>query len=480
MKTLIKFLYLVVCAAFISACNKTDQLTDNLSGMELKSGAMKGGPLFLVEPVEGDDTPSIQHAFDLAVVAGPGSIVQLAAGNYEIGFIAVHNFTGNFVGAGEGKTILTARNDLLCNDIISNQKLFTYLIKFIRGDVYMSDMTIQSPPGKLGDTPDGKISGLLEFSDYQTSDRPLNPEINYYIKASVNNVEFIGQPLIVANKPNYNTSKGIRASCDSNGPSDLTRSNIDITITNCSFKTIEYAVQYTNINNGSLVLGKQSNGNSFSGCKYSAQIYDIINVTLSVTGNLFYVPKDGMGLWVTNSKQSKFISESQQRKTVCDVDRNTFKTAIDGKYAINIGDNRRYAGEQFPMLVQLRNNSIELEGGATYGVDCWYLTGIVIRNNQFSGSSSVNGVRMGGYETTYNENGLMLGNNFSNFKSSLYTVLLNNKTRNWSIVGGNLGENVYDMGENNIITGMNVNTSEEPFGQTITDNLEGMRDGMNF
>jgi len=415
------------------------------------------------------------QAFADAKNAGPGSVVQLVEGLYFIGFIEIREFTGSLIGAGKGKTIITALTGLDCDKIKTSEQKFTFLLKYIGGDVYMADLSFLAPSGGICSTGDGKMSGLLEFSDYQTGYNSSN----MHIKACVNNVEFIGQPLTINGLPNFNISKGIRASCDSNGPSDLTRSNIDITITNCSFETIEYAVQYTTINNGSLVLGKQSNGNSFSGCKYSAQILDIINVTLSVTGNLFDVPKDGVGLWVSNNKQNKFISESQQRKTVCNVDRNTFKTAVGGKYTIDISDQRRFLGEQFPMLVHLKNNTVELEGGAAVGVNSVYLAGMVIRNNQFKGSSSSFAVRIVSNGTTFNEDGLMLGNNFSNFTSS-YTVLLNNKTRNWSIVGGNLGENVNNLGENNIITGMNVDTSEEPFGQTITDNLEAMRDGMNF
>lgn len=33
---------------------------------------------------------------------------------------------------------------------------------------------------------------------------------------------------------------------------------------------------------------------------------------------------------------------------------------------------------------------------------------------------------------------------------------------------------------NILVTGMNINTSDVPPGQTINDNLEGMRDGENI
>ena len=66
---------------------------------------------------------------------------------------------------------------------------------------------------------------------------------------------------------------------------------------------------------------------------------------------------------------------------------------------------------------------------------------------------------------------LMLGNNFSNAAYSVATVFLDNGTRNWTVVGGHLGQDVMNLGENNLVSGMNVNTSDVPLGQTISDNL---------
>jgi hypothetical protein len=231
------------------------------------------------------------------------------------------------------------------------------------------------------------------------------------------------------------------------------------------------------------VLGMQSNGNTFTGCQYSNQIYNNINVSLSVTGNSYYNIKNGYGININNVKDSKFTSEIQDHITICSIERNYFNT-VEGYYAMYIQDTRRSLGEPYPMLVLVKNNNFVVGGGA-YGIDCWYLEGAVIRNNQFRGSSTTAGVRIGGYIVNkvkiYNENGLLLGNNFSNFTPSTptsYSVILNVPTRNWSIVGGDVGESIRNLGENNLITGMNIDTSEVPLGQTITDNLEDMREGM--
>jgi hypothetical protein len=166
-------------------------------------------------------------------------------------------------------------------------------------------------------------------------------------------------------------------------------------------------------------------------------------------------------------------------RTLINIERNEFNVAYCG---IRIFDGRRAmeSGENMPVLVQLKNNLINLPDGASMGVNIFNLKDAVIRNNRFNGSSQF-GVRVRtrpSNGTIYNENGLLLGNNFSNTAFSVASVFLEPYTRNWTIVGGNLGESIIDLGENNIITGFNMLDSEDPFGQIIVDNLEEWREAM--
>ncbi|MFW9938975.1 MAG: hypothetical protein ACFFD5_15115, partial [Candidatus Thorarchaeota archaeon] len=50
------------------------------------------------------DTQNIQAAFDDAIAAGPGSTVQLTAGQFYTNAIFVQNFNGKFKGAGKCRT----------------------------------------------------------------------------------------------------------------------------------------------------------------------------------------------------------------------------------------------------------------------------------------------------------------------------------------------------------------------------------------
>lgn len=61
----------------------------------------------LVTPTGGDDTLTLQAAFDDAVAAGPGSTVRLAAGHYCVSApVIVRGFDGRWLGAGRDLTVV--------------------------------------------------------------------------------------------------------------------------------------------------------------------------------------------------------------------------------------------------------------------------------------------------------------------------------------------------------------------------------------
>ncbi|MDX9903079.1 MAG: hypothetical protein RB288_03270 [Bacteroidales bacterium] len=98
---------------------------------------------------------------------------------------------------------------------------------------------------------------------------------------------------------------------------------------------------------------------------------------------------------------------------------------------------------------------------------------MVIRNNRFTGYGD-----LALYLVSWSQGGLVLGNNFSTEEFGSAVAYLTPSTKDWTFVGGNLGDNVINYGTNNIFTGFNVNQSEAPFGQTIVDNLEATKDAL--
>lgn len=465
----------VTFTGLLFSCNKYEQMDLNLSGLSGTNPVSQSRMqevTYIVEPNGTDDTEALNDAFNEVISHGAGAVVQLVEGEYHLNFIEVREFFGTFRGAGKGKTIITTVSDLNVDALLS-QNLNTVLIRFVGGDVYMSDMTIKTPPGALSTGSQDWIDGLVGFSSITSQ----YTSENEYIRAGINSVEFAGHA--------DNTAHGLKAESGFQNtiPGGIPLSHIDITITNCSFDGMSlYGALIQQIRKGKIIVGAKNNGNLFNNVYYaSLGLWFNVNVEMYVEGNTFVNPvSTRFGMELFSSPYPGFNEQvAQTNVTVCNIEQNTF-TINGGTGGMLINDRRRYIyPDDLPMLVQVKNNRFNMSENAMTGIGCFNMSGMLIRNNIFEGSGQY-GVRiMGPSPYPYNENGLMLGNNFANATYSVTTVLLDTRTRNWTIAGGNLGESVTNNGENNIITGMNVNTSEIPLGETITDDLEEIRDALH-
>lgn len=468
MKRLVRMMFLLVFSCLLLACNESLQVPDDVPGVDLKKANLDC-PVYLVYPNGTDDTGNLLQAFEDASNAGPGSVVQLVEGEYFLNFIEIREFKGSFVGAGKGKTVITALTDLDCN-ALTTLKLYSYLIKFVGGDVLVSHMTIRAPSSFICGS--GGISGLLMFSDYTA----VYNSLEGHIRAMVDNVEFLGMKI----GTKYNASKGINAFPDTRATTGLTRCHIHLTVTNCAFDNLQYGIQYQNINGGEFVLGRKNDGNTFTKCYQPASCYDVINVDIIATGNTFIIPKGVYyGLDVINTPNSKFISEPQTRNTLLKIEFNEF-TLLGGDCGMYLHDHRRVTNpaENLPIVCEISNNKVHMTDEAYIAFSMIDLHSAVIRNNNFSGNGLYGCASAGCAAGGYNENSLYLGNNFSNATFSKTSILLNARSRNCTVIGGNAGDNVTDLGVNNRITGMNISYSDTPPGQTIVDNLHWIKEEM--
>ena len=480
-----KLFFFIAGISLLFACSKDEAPT--LSDDNPQNETLACGKVFMVQPTKGSDiTYQLKQTFADAIAAGPGSVVQLPEGDFELGFIEIHNFFGKFKGAGKDKTVITALEGLDIGPLVS-LNLNTFLIKFVGGDVYMCDMTVRTPPGVLTTDPnEWWIEGLVSFSaknrEYASPDD--------YIRAVVNNIDFIaGNEPVSGWKSNCN--QGLMAGFDSRYttiPGGWPLSPTDITITNCSFENFDiYGALIAYTNGGKIIAGNKNNGNTFINNSTSAYGYGgslafwhNTNMEVAAISNNFIDPAGArFGIEATSAPWPDYLQQVPQTKaTVFNIEQNIFNIT-GGIGGVLVNDQRRVIySDALPMLVQVKNNKFNMSDGAFTGMGCFNNAGMVIRNNKFIGSGSF-GVRvMRGPSSVFNENGLMLGNNFSSTIYSVTTVLLNNGSRNWTIVGGNLGERVNNLGDNNLITGFNVNSFEGEFGQTIVDNLGEMREAI--
>lgn len=472
MKTLIRFLFMAAFTSLLFACSEQELGVEGLAEVGLKAASTPA--VFVVNPGGGDDTPALQQAFEDAKAAGPGSVVQLVVGTYHLNFIEIREFFGTFRGAGKGVTVITPCAELDDDPLIS-QNLTVELIRFVGGDVLVQSMTFTTPPGELNPGSVIRVNGLLAFSSITAQ----YTSENEYIRAVADNLEFTGHK--------ENTVNGLVASSAFlyTIPGGVPLSNMDIEVTNCSFDGIrDYGALIMEMNGGNIVVGTKGNGNTFYNNYYaSLGIWHNVNVDISVVDNTFYNPSGTrFGIELYSSPYPARLEQVVQTKvTTCSIEQNVFNIT-GGTGGLLVNDRRRYFNpDDLPMLVQVKNNTFYLSNNGLTGIGCFNMHGMVIRNNKFEGNGQY-GVRiMGPTPYPFNENGLMLGNNFSNSTFSVASVLLDNRTNNWTIVGGDLGETVVDMTNGaggHLITGMNVNTSDVPLGHTITDNLEEMREGM--
>ena len=161
-------------------------------------------------------------------------------------------------------------------------------------------------------------------------------------------------------------------------------------------------------------------------------------------------------------------NETPTRATLFNVQNNVFN--IDhSNYGLWLKNLRRtkYPGD-IPVAFLLRNNQFNMTD-ASYVIKSWRTQGMVIRNNKFSGNGN-----FGIYLSSYNVDGLALGNNISTAEFLKCAIRLVKSTQNWTIVGGNTKGNVINEGIDNIITGINVSASDTPLGETISETLPPM------
>ncbi len=455
------------------ACSKDEAPT--ISGDNPQNETLACGKVFVVEPTKGDNTENLIQAFTKAKDAGPGSVVQLAEGEFELDFIEVRDFYGSIIGAGKGKTVITPKTGLDC-DVMEGNGLWKFLINFVGGNINVSNMTIKATDGTLCSNGTG-LDGLILFSDYNHN----YTSVDNYVKAIVNNVEFIGYKF---GNWWYNCWDAMGGGCNSKETSGLSRSHVDLKVTNCTFDSFGYGTQFIGIKKGNFILGTKNNGNILSDCAEAAVFYQTVNTDISVVGNKFNISDNYYwGLDFDNywDNTSAFVDEPQTKTPLFLIEGNEFNIAGDDSYGMWLHDHRiiSHPQEDLPVLIQMKSNKFNFSAAMAFGMYIMEVKGPVFRNNKFTGNGFV-GIRVtpSGYMDVPAENGLILGNNFANATFGRAAIVLSPYTINWTVIGGSMGGSVINLGTNNIITGINIHSSLEPLGQTITDNFQVIREAM--
>jgi hypothetical protein len=472
MKTTKLVFLILTCLGLLFGCNQFEMPDDDLTDLDLKKAVKTA--VFIVEPSGGDDTPDIMQAFEDAKAAGPGSIVQLCEGEYHLGFLQINDFYGSFRGAGKNKTVITAMNNLDAITLFA-QNLPHDLVKFVGGNVHLSHFTLQTPPGRLTLSVPvyGHIRSLINFSAVNAAYEMGND--NRTINVVIDNVRFKGQYFEEGfgfYYHTYNCLYGVRAGFDVRlaVAGSLPREHINFKITNSEIDTFSYGLVLEGIKNSKIVVGEKNNGNVFKNLEQGGGVWESRNMDILVEGNTFNIPELGWGFDQNDQPfYGQLTAEPETETTLCNIQNNIFNLP-NADYGIYLRNQRHFLyPEEKPVSYQINNNQFNMADGYPWGIVTQITKGMVIRNNKFSGH---------GYQalhlTLYSESGLVLGNNFSTAEFSSAAIYLGGNTHDWTIVGGNIKDRVFNLGVNNVVTGMNVSTSDEPLGRSISEKLVPM------
>jgi hypothetical protein len=228
--------------------------------------------------------------------------------------------------------------------------------------------------------------------------------------------------------------------------------------------------------NGKLIVGEKNQGNVLSNLDQAGGVWESLDMNVLIEGNTVNIPEFSYGFDLDNYPyySAALRPEPQTRATLFNIQNNIFNLT-HSEYALWLHDTRRVLDpEEIPLMYQIKNNQFNMADGYEWSIISRRTKNMVIRNNKFSGHGdlAIYCDSPSGY--VYNEDGLILGNNFSTAELGTGSLYLSPDTRNWMVVGGNNKDLVINSGINNIITGVNVSTSDTPLGRTISDKLPPM------
>ncbi|MBW6499598.1 MAG: hypothetical protein K0B09_14510 [Bacteroidales bacterium] len=434
MRTLTRFLLLAAIMALAAACEKEESFTmEGIRANESKISAQE----IVIYPGE-NDTEALLNAFNNAL---PGSVIRLVEGVYQISMIEVNNFSGAFVGAGKGRTIITAHRSM-CAAGTGSKGLNNDLIRFVGGKIFISNMTLQAPSWSISSIVKEPIGSMLGFYNLGFQGASSKNQMN----VSVQNVEFIGKQL----NEGYVFTTAVRTLPDYLPPLGLLEhAHLNISISKCSFRNFYIGADISLISQGRINLGALLAGNHFTDCAIPAMLLDNLGTEINIIHNTFNIKETGFGVKLDNTPLSCAQWQPQTTNTVCNIERNVFNMDA-GKLGIFIHDHRRFEfpKEHMPMQVGVRHNQFNMGPSTQAGIISEDQNGLIIRNNRFTGKANL-GVSINcEHETIFNECGSMSGNDFCQGNFSTAAIYLGKRARDWTVTTLTLGDCVMNEGIN--------------------------------
>ena len=414
-----------------------------------------------VAPPSGkDDTANIQAALNACVAQGPGCTVQLREGKYLTKQLVTYNFRGTFKGMGMGRTTIEALPHLTVNtpdpvvygECLPNTTtcLWPSLIIFVDGDIDVSDLSIRitASPGTAttGWTVFGlQISSLLDGLRFMGQ----NPT-----DVSIDRISIEGLPdnssnsfgIVVGLPVGFNVVNEIIYTGElprSSAPFDYYFLSGSLTVRNSSFKMAIDGVSQDGFLQSSKITigGSPFTGNHFENLYVGMDLEGSESSKFDISYNL----SSGIyaGMWVI-PWQPAFVPSSPSRYLIHD---NKFLTTAASAQAVYL-----QSDSIFPWIrARIWNNTIELQGALSDGIDAYNTQDTLIWNDTITGTGYDAIGLHGGISST------IIDNNVSGFTPDtsvgLAQIYLDPSTTHDLVVCAEPSDTVLNQGNNNAVIG---------------------------
>jgi len=449
---------------------------------------LRSGNTFTVYPTGVDDTANLQHAFDLALAAGPGSTVQLAPGNFRIGHIEVPDFKGYFKGAGQDLTVIDSLPGLDCQSLVNNNKE-PALLYFIRGYPRISDLTFHiTPKGPCAPYHmdihgDGWLDSNIFPLVVSTSPLDIHTDCDVnrieQVSASIERITIWGEDGDQPNGPDSplwpNIYEGVYLGGTfplmngwENCPYQQKFAQGQFRVVQSTFRNALLGLALEAMYNSQVVTGgSPKDGNTFDYTIYGLFQCDTYASNSEYSHNrLDHISANGFTLCSGGMSAVPF---TQAGSNV--VYRQNDITAEGWANAFVLGDVDNLASTSSPPHVVIQNNRLKLLPDFVWGI--FIVGGLedpLILNNQFEGNSDF--AIVAGYDGL-SRGGLIKGNNLNGYtlyNGSPYKIWLGADTESYVVVG-EPAETVLDEGTNNLIVG-NGRHGHQQLGQAIQEAMK--------
>jgi hypothetical protein len=452
------FLLLIFIVPLICSCSKDGlqnmaQLTDPM----FENGAISSFAA-VIEVYPGvDDTQALLDAFNEAATFGKGTVVKLMPGIFRIRMIEIKEFFGVLTGSGKGNTIITNLANIPKPDDVIALKKLPALIKFIGGDVTMTNLTVQltyMPWLGLLDF------NMLMFSDYSMDFMPSDK----YIRIRLNNLEIKGisnpaPPYFAA--PVLGTK--IAPDIQRNAEGVFPRGNVDASISNCIISDFANGITVWGCKKGNIDIGTEG-GNVFEKTGRGLSINENIGVHVKILNNKFIqIPEHGNILDINTGETVLPVLVNSLEVPKIDagtyeIRNNLFDITGPNAAAIGLMDTWRVAHPENPtwMKMNWQFNTFVLKNMGWIG-STYCIKDISMTNNTFAGDDMQWSVLLNtnlywrtDLPNNISENCKLINNHFIRKNVGL---ILDVNVNNWQVMGDLSNLMVNDFGENNIILG---------------------------